>query len=501
MKRAVAIDIAKRGGSSIVELTMATDEKTLIPIDLPKSNFSKFIEKDQNKRLFFSGKFGIGKTYFLQKFFEEYKEDFDVYHLYPIRYEISSNENIIELLKYDLLVELSKLHPTAFSEKDELGLTGSLRAFLAFFKDKVTINSFLKVTLNSTEGLLSLSPDPFFQSLSKLGRPLNDLLIFDKEFQTFKKEYLAGEKGVIENYLKKIESTDPFATDFIDQLLREKILKFKGEKKSVLILDDFDRIDPEHIFRILNVMSAQMEGSDENKFGFDHIVIVGDIHNIESIFYHKYGEKTEFWGYFDKFFTIKPFYFDNKNAITERLPFLLRQIRYEDEGLTNALSEDGYIKSFLQEVLVRAFKCKEFSLRQLYKPTKYFFPEVEYSKRREFFDNSLTECINISIRLLIALYGNEENCVRVLTKIRNKTSLTDTENSWLFSLFTSSMLNQLILPLNNGDKFVWKKSYDLVVTDDSRSTKRKIIALAGDKEADARFFYDVLLSYIEEEKY
>src|SRR3989338_165466 len=205
---------------------MSQEQNNLIPVDTPKGDFERFVEIDRNKRIFFSGKFGIGKTFFLQRFFEEHADKYDIYHLFPVRYQISSNENIIELLKYDILVELLKKYPDAFKGNETKGLKNFFKLFAAFCKDRGLINFFLKSAVETGEGFLALSPDPLFQALGKLGRPLNDLLVLDKEFQEFKKQHLFGENGAIEKFLKEIEAGgDVIATDYIGHLLRDKISK------------------------------------------------------------------------------------------------------------------------------------------------------------------------------------------------------------------------------------------------------------------------------------
>ena len=46
--------------------------------------------------------------------------------------------------------------------------------------------------------------------------------------------------------------------------------EIRNKKKNVLVIDDLDRIDPEHIFRILNILSVHNNHFDsENKFSFD----------------------------------------------------------------------------------------------------------------------------------------------------------------------------------------------------------------------------------------
>ena len=52
--------------------------------------------------------------------------------------------------------------------------------------------------------------------------------------------------------------------------------------KSVVIIEDLDRIVPAHLFRIMNVLSSQVDNPyysevpHRNKFGFDKIILVMD---------------------------------------------------------------------------------------------------------------------------------------------------------------------------------------------------------------------------------
>jgi hypothetical protein len=83
-------------------------------------------------------------------------------------------------------------------------------------------------------------------------------------------------------------------------------------------------MDPEHIFRILNVFAAHFDAPEylegyTNKFGFDKIIIVTDYKNIKNIFEHRYGSNTDFKGYINKYYSKFPFNFDNNNAILELL--------------------------------------------------------------------------------------------------------------------------------------------------------------------------------------
>ena len=97
----------------------------------------------------------------------------------------------------------------------------------------------------------------------------------------------------------------------------------------VLIIEDLDRIDPAHIFRILNVFSAHFDrhtpGVVEfettcggNKFCLDKIISVCDIDNIKNIYAHIYGEKTDFIGYISKFSNSKEYIYSLKEKVKWR---------------------------------------------------------------------------------------------------------------------------------------------------------------------------------------
>ena len=88
--------------------------KTYIDTGKLNESFEEHIVR--NKSIFFTGQYGIGKTTFLKDFFKKRASDFDVYYLTPVRYQLHHNEDVIDLLKYDILMELLKVHSDAFSD-------------------------------------------------------------------------------------------------------------------------------------------------------------------------------------------------------------------------------------------------------------------------------------------------------------------------------------------------------------------------------------------------
>ena len=83
--------------------------------------------------------------------------------------------------------------------------------------------------------------------------------------------------------------------------------------KSVLIIEDLDRIDPAHLFRIMNVLSSQVDNpyysevSNGNKFGFAKIILVMDHEIARHLFHHFYGKEANYEGYMNKFLNTLPF--------------------------------------------------------------------------------------------------------------------------------------------------------------------------------------------------
>ena len=310
------------------------------------------------------------------------------------------------------------------------------------------------------------------------------------------------------SFLEQIATkTDIVATDYVSQLLREKIETLKENKRSVLILDDFDRIDPEHTFRILNVLSAHIDGDEENKFGFDHIIIVGDIENLRNIFHHKYGDKTDFWGYFDKFFTVEPYPFNNEQAIAERIPYLIPYIKYEDAELEGAIGQPGIINSLLEEVLKDALAVKTMNLRQLYKPIHHSFLELRKGvlARKFHFGQQgyrLKLCIDIGIKLLVAIYGTKYDFLQALMKIRaNSSDIPVQGMGYRYTWLANPMLKSMI-PFKDGghNKWTWLDKYTLVaINEDLDNSGHQGIGLEG--EAHARFFYDTLYEYVKRSEY
>lgn len=302
---------------------------------------------DNNKRILFSGPYGIGKTYFLRDFFknENIETDYSVFHLFPVNYQVSNNEDIFELIKIDILYHiLGKGWVFKKEQQEKISKTLALQTYTI----SKTSSAFKAITQ-----ILSLGKSkPIYEGVDDLEKIIRDFSKYYKELNE-EEDSLDKIKEFANVFEKKKGSIYEF--DNITQLISELLEKQTSvenqadetdikKKENVLIIDDLDRIDPEHIFRILNVFSAHFDirNEDSNKFGFDKVIFVCDIENIRNIFFAKYGCNTDFNGYINKFFSSHIYHFENKTEIKETIEkFLDRKLsRREVHKRYTSIKED-----------------------------------------------------------------------------------------------------------------------------------------------------------------
>lgn len=152
------------------------------------------------------------------------------------------------------------------------------------------------------------------------------------------------DKENIEEFVEKlsIQKGSIYENDIITQLIRQIIdfIKEKKQKQVVLVIDDLDRIDPEHIFRILNILSAHDNFCESglNKFGIDKTIIVCDMSNIRNIYKAKYGIDVDFNGYIDKFYSKEIYHFDNTENVIKCVSDILCSMKSEQDDFINPIN-------------------------------------------------------------------------------------------------------------------------------------------------------------------
>lgn len=245
-----------------------------------------------NKRVILSAKFGDGKTCFLEQVKETLSNEFYFITLYPVNYAVAKNEDVFEYIKRDILLQLA--NDGILSNIDFEAVANSifcwenLREVISFLLSCVSGGEFYKKLLVKAE---------------KFKKE------YDKRKSTWDKYnlFFTNQKGGLyehDAYTKMIES----GIEYIGNPTKPQ-----GGKKPVLIIEDLDRIDPGHLFRILNVLGAHIDtNKDENKFGFENIVVVLDYITTEHIFHHFYGQDANYYGYMSKFMSCYPFEYSIK---------------------------------------------------------------------------------------------------------------------------------------------------------------------------------------------
>jgi len=296
-----------------------------------KEKFDKHI-KDNNERIIFSAPFGTGKSTFLEKYFSK-NEEYNVVSISPVHYSIPDNKDVFDLLKYDILyelldggVEVSDVKPLKFSEN-------------IFINKEVIFHNIIK---NIPE--VGKTLDGVFKSLNTVYNALED---------SNRSEY-AEMVGAV-NLLEK--SNYILGLDEITKICNALIQRSSENKESVLIIDDLDRIDPEHIFRLLNVFCASIDKKyDGSKFDFDHVIFVCDIENIKKIYEHRYGENVDFGGYIDKFCSKDIFDFNLEKEILYSFEDQFIDICNRNNSISTFVSDLSSILFFMLKYRLVSFR-------------------------------------------------------------------------------------------------------------------------------------------------
>ena len=243
----------------------------------------------QNSQTILSAKFGDGKTYFLNEYIQQHEADTFFVVLHPVNYVVSPNEDIFEYIKRDILCSL--VHRSEFQE---INWNDALKEVLNYDTLLETVD-----TIASNIPLGNLATIPFH-----LFKKVDNKFAIDKYFDRFK-----NTKGGLFEF-------DQF-TFAIQRTIRT--IQKVGQR-CVLVIEDLDRLDPGHLFRILNVLSAHID-SDKctNKFCFDNIVAVLDYDTTRHIFRHFYGDKANYEGYMSKFMSSHPFEYSITKVAQQQL--------------------------------------------------------------------------------------------------------------------------------------------------------------------------------------
>ena len=406
----------------------------LITTQHEAEKFETFLALPDNHRILFSGKYGSGKTFFLHEFFTTREKDkYETFHLFPTNYAIAKNEDVVKLLQFDILYELLVKGYLTPSEK--------------LFTAQESMAGFVQ---NNFPNIIK----DVVSHCGKIGKKLSN--VFDtyiswaSKYEDYRKGIEQSEEDkareVFYNLMNEVEYD---ATTELIEMVSSTI-----DKQKVLIIDDLDRIDPEHIFRLLNLFSAQTSnyfsahwptGQDETRYGFDKIIFVCDIDNIRNIFRAKYGEGVDFSGYIDKFYSIAPYFFNNNHLVAQEAHRLVASINSE-WPVQNREHFSSLVRMLLfhNVITLRKLKEKEFAL-------------WEYPLRQ--FPTLIQEYNSLSIGLLDFvhfLYGTKEDALAAIKKHNEEISIDLLEKSGYRLVDLLIPFLKTDAPLTVGNNYIYE---------------------------------------------
>ncbi|MBK9255070.1 MAG: hypothetical protein IPM42_06240 [Saprospiraceae bacterium] len=414
----------------------------------PTETFSEHLELPDNERIIFSGRFGIGKSTFLNHYFEKENAKYNVIHLYPVNYSVLQNEDIFRYTKYDILLRLLIITP-----KD-----GSNKYNYSGFFDGLGSN-----IIENSRSLFST----FLLLIPELGEQLNQ---FSKELGQFWEDFEKAPKNesektnqIINKFILDLHSKEGgiYETGEITQIIQNGLRHIKNEKnENILIIDDLDRIDPAHIFRILNVFSSHFDdrnNNTKNKFGFDKVILVCDIDNIRNIYTAIYGGETDFNGYIDKFYSKEIYRFDNKENINNILSIIFEKIIIGN-GLTASMEIDLKTNHFNASYILKAIlsECIHQDLVNLRSILKYFRQNIELTNKVlkvSKFDEPTNQTL-IVLTVLKNLFGD----IRILKIVIDKLVFTKIDDEHNFRSHVSEIIyllnHEKINKLKKGEQTI-----------------------------------------------
>lgn len=326
---------------------MLNSDDNYIPVDDAMQRFENHLLS--HDRVVLSAKFGDGKTFFLKKFKEKCMMDaespFEFITLYPVNYQVLGNKDIFELIKHDVFLQI--LQAGIIDVKYEIT---DRMAFEFYFQ-----SHFCTVGESFFEMLKSCGADDMVtKGFLAAFKSVNWLKSLKDKVGEFKKEI--DQTAFLDNYLSTFDENSVYENDIITKIIRDNIKAYqeKNEKRVVLVIEDMDRLDPAHLFRIMNVFSAHMDYGYRsmqpidsslvgNKFGVSNVVFVMHEKNTEALFHHFYGEYADYDGYMSKFYNKDIFRF---SLAEEKEKYALALIS-EETGLGEERIKEYFDKGFL----------------------------------------------------------------------------------------------------------------------------------------------------------
>ena len=294
-------------------------QDNMISLEDELFSFDRYFEA--NSRCVLSAPFGEGKSFFLNEFIKTKSSDYDFITLYPTGYQICENKDGFEFIKRDILLALLALEPGFLDALDKTNAAIIWDSISECREDIVSCLPEINIGVHGTADV-TISTANIVNTVCKVVAKCK------------KKRRFGG--NPIKDYFDSFEHNKGSLYEFnpisnmISSLIaaRKKGSESSSPRKVVLVIEDLDRMDPEHIFRILNVFSAHFgddldEDFSRNKFGFDKVLLLCDYANIKNIYHHLYGADADFCGYMSKFVAKGVFQYSLRSRVKEYMVSLL----------------------------------------------------------------------------------------------------------------------------------------------------------------------------------
>lgn len=278
-----------------------------IPVDDAMEKFENHLLS--HDRVILSAKFGDGKTFFLNQFKKKCKEDksspFEFITLYPVNYQVLPNNDIFNLIKHDVFLQMLQLKmiDVNYEVTDKMAAEFYIQSHFGSVAETF-------ISMLSAVGANDVVSKALINGL-RVGKLFKSLR---NKIDKYKEEY--DHTSFLNHYLSSFDENSVYENDVVTRIIRDNIETYQknNNKRVVLIIEDMDRLDPAHLFRILNVFTAQMDYGYRcfvpnekdtlvgNKFGVCNVVFVMHEGNTKAIFHHFYGEDADYKGYMSKFY-------------------------------------------------------------------------------------------------------------------------------------------------------------------------------------------------------
>lgn len=414
-----------------------------------------------NSRILFSGPFGSGKTTFLHELVES-NDSYVFLKLFPINYSVLQNDDVFELIKLDLILELMINFPV------EIDLKVHEFPFLLttqmFINERLNANNLLRIfgellpTVQSGDENIQI-----MTAMASIAAKLNKSVVgLQKHYKEYKEEIgKAGGIKILQDFQKEQElRLRKSETDTVSGLIKdliERVKLEKGRKESILVVDDLDRLDPEHIFRLFNIFSAHYDVDNvTNRFGFDKVIFVCDLENIRKIYSHRYGLGVDFSGYIHKFYSLIPFDFDNRKFIVEKVDQILSMLDFKPANGSESFrlqNQESPFYALCHSILISLINCRRLSIRRLTNYGEFTAQVYRFSmgKRKNLSSSEVT--ILVVFQFIKSIFGSWTSVgdeLTILSQYYNDEGVgnlyqhSDIEPDWVTNLIITECLPFLI---------------------------------------------------------